>query len=78
MQKFPKLRKSRKLTAFRLNPTVSTLNEERVLETDRDNNGKVVLDRNRSLEKRYLNFLKLLFKKDSSNNTKTKKKKYLK
>lgn len=74
MQHFAKCRRVETITAFCLNSTLSTQNEERVLETNGDNKGKIILDQDSLLEKRYLNFWKMLFKKDSFNNNETKTK----
>lgn len=52
MQNFPKSKKLQTFTDFCPNSTLSTQNEGRVLETDRDNKGKNILDLNSSMEKR--------------------------
>lgn len=52
MQHFAKCRRVETITAFCLNSTLATQNEERVLETNGDNKGKNILDQDSLLEKR--------------------------
>lgn len=56
MPNFPTCRRLQTFTAFCLNSNLSTQNKGRDLETDGDNEDKIILDPNSTVEKRYLNF----------------------
>lgn len=56
MPNFPNCGRLQTFTAFSLNSNLSTQNEGRDFETDGDNEDKIILDLNSTVEKRYLNF----------------------
>lgn len=70
----PRCRRLQASTALCWNSTSSTQNKEGKLEIEKDNIDKIISDPNSPLEKRYLNFKKIILKKDlcNSNETKTK------